>query len=113
MPRLLPLAGLLLLVLGCSSKPLVTERQPPQRSTVSGPAYFQYVEQRVAELQRMGGPFADKTKAREKALRDADARFGPPPADFATTWAWGPEAEKVRAQADFNAELDKMQRARK
>lgn len=101
MKRLLPLALFLPALAGCYSKPVVTQRENRQL-TPQAVAYRDFVGQRTAELQRMGGPFKDKDVAQQKALQEAENRFGGDPAYYESTWSLGGDAEARRVQAQTN-----------
>lgn len=96
---------------GCVNAPAKATRiRSPEAQSAQRVAYDNFVAQRTGALQRMGGPFKDKSAATTKALAEAAARFGDVPADWSTTWSWGKDAGRNEAQAELNEELDKLAR---
>lgn len=108
MNRSLPALLLSLLVLGCATKP--TRTTEVRRPDTQSQAYDRFVEQRTRELERMGGPFADRAVAEQKARDEAKARYGDVPPEYSTTWSWGGDAGKKEAQREVNSTLEKMDR---
>lgn len=105
-----PTVLITLLLCGCGSPPVrTTEVHRPDTQTL---AHREFVARRTEELQRMGGPLADRAIAESKALEEARSRYGDVPPDVSTTWSWGKAAEKRAAQAEVNDTLEKMGRDR-
>ena len=88
---------------GCTAK-----TRENRTATAQAATYNNYVNQRTAELQRMGGPFKEQGAANLKAREEANSRFGGEPAEVTTTWSWGKGAGKVEAQEKFTGDLDDM-----
>ncbi|HYD83896.1 MAG TPA: hypothetical protein VEA63_07575 [Opitutus sp.] len=108
MNRLTPAVLLSFVVAGCTTKAVkTTEVHRPTTSTI---AYAAFVERRTDELQRMGGPFADRNIAATKARELGRSLYGEPTPDVSTTWSWGSEARRKEAQADVTETLDKWDR---
>ncbi len=106
MRRFSPFVLAACLVAGC--------QQPTQRTSIVTPrdtralAYDQFVAQRTEELMKMRGPFTDRADAAEKARAQADARYGTPDPEYATSWTWrGTSAEEQDA---LETELTQMKR---
>jgi len=98
---------------GCASKPVTTTKERRGDPAV-GNAYANFVTQRTQELEKMGGPFKDPAVARQKALSEADGRFGGPGGDsVTTTWTTGKQAARVQAQEEFTDKLDEMAKEKK
>lgn len=97
-------------VSGCSTKPVKTT-EVRHRDT-QDLARDQFVAQRTAELQRMGGPFTDAGIARSKAEEEARGRYGEATSDISTTWSWGSEARRQEKQKAVNERLEVMERDR-
>lgn len=108
MNRMLPLALVMILLAGCQSK--AVRKTEVHRRDLQGVAYEDFVAQRTHELEQMGGPFKDKATAEAKAREEAAARFGDVPPEYSTTWTWGKDADKAKAQAELNEKLAKMDR---
>jgi hypothetical protein len=108
MNRLTPAVFLSFLVAGCTTKPVkTTEVHRPTTSTL---AYAAFVERRTDELQRMGGPFADRNIAATKARELARSLYGDPTPDVSTAWSWGSAARRKEAQAQVEKTLEKWNR---
>lgn len=108
MDRLAPAVLLSFVVAGCTAKPVRTTEV--NRATTSSIAYAAFVDRRTGELQRMGGPFADRNVAETKARELARSLYGDPPPDVSTTWSWGRNARTKEAQADVKETLEKWDR---
>ena len=109
MNRILPLLVCIALMAACTTKPVnTTLGQRPETQDLRRAAYDDFVTKRTLELQQMGGQFKKDGVAREKALEEANARFGEVPADWSATWAWGKEANQAKSQAELNSQLDKL-----
>jgi len=108
MKRMLPLLLAVVFSAGCAAKMERTTKV--HRPDAENVAYHQYVNQRTAELQQMGGPFKDPGMAAARAAQDAEGRFGDLPPDVSTTWSWG--NGNAEAQSEFNDQLEKMARDR-
>lgn len=98
---------------GCSSKvhKTTTEHRSNPAQAV---AYGGFVQQRTQELQQMGGPFKDRAVAEQKATEEANSRFGGDPGDsVTTTWSSNSQADKARAQDEFNDKLHDMEKQKR
>ncbi len=98
-------------VSGCTSKPVAKTRET-RWNAARAIAYNDYVGQRTEELQRMGGPFKERSAASAKAQEEANSRFGGMPADVTTTWTWGKNADRVAVQEQFTSTLDDMAKSK-
>lgn len=98
---------------GCASKlnKTTTERRGNPGQAV---AYDGFVRQRTQELKQMGGPFKDHSAAQQKATEEANSRFGSNPGDsVTTTWSTNSQADKARAQDEFNDKLHDMEKQKR
>jgi hypothetical protein len=98
---------------GCASK--VTKTTTEHRGNpAQSVAYGGFVQQRTEELQQLGGPFKDHAVARQKAVDEADSRFGADSQDSVTTiWTTNPQADKARAQDEFTDKLNDMEKQKR
>ncbi len=98
---------------GCASK--VTKTTTEHRGNpAQGIAYGGFVQQRTEQLQQMGGPFKDRAVAEQKAVEEANSRFGTDANDSVTTiWSTDPQADKARAQDEFNDKLADMEKRKR
>lgn len=98
---------------GCTSK-LASTTKEHRGNTGEAVAYDNFIRHRTEELQRMGGPFKDRTAAAFKAQEEASSLFGAAPGDsVTTTWTSAKYASKVAAQEEFTEKLDDMDKEKK
>lgn len=96
---------------GCASKVAKTtteHRGDPAQSI----AYGGFVRQRTEQLQQMGGPFKDRAAAEQKAIEEANSRFGGDPGDSVTT-TWSTNSDKAHAQEEFTDKLNDMEKKKR
>ncbi|MEO6002328.1 MAG: hypothetical protein ABIZ04_11615 [Opitutus sp.] len=108
MTRISPAALFLVMLCGCTTKPVKTTQV--HRPDLQTATYQEFVTRRTDELQRMGGPLQDRSVAQSKAEEEAKARYGEVPPDYSTTWSWGKGAGAEAAQAEVKENLEKMDR---
>lgn len=111
MKKILLLLSLAVCFSGCASKVAKTtteHRGDPSQSI----AYGGFVRQRTEQLQQMGGPFKDRATAEQKAIEEADSRFGGNPGDSVTT-TWSTNTDKAHAQEEFTDKLNDMEKKKR
>lgn len=113
MKKILLLISIVAALSGCSSKTKKTTTEHRGNATQSI-VYGGFVQQRTEQLQQMGGPFKDRAVAEQKAIEEANSRFGGNPGDsVTTTWSTNSQADKARAQDEFTDTLNDMEKKKR